>query len=52
MVSDSKTKNMLAYYESLSREEVSIVQIEKDHPKLHKIINPVVLVNERDSRTK
>jgi hypothetical protein len=52
MVSGSKTKNMLAYYEPLSREEVSIVQIEKGQPKLLKIVNLVVLVNAHDIRRK
>jgi hypothetical protein len=52
MVSGSKTKNMLAYYETLSRKEVSIVQIGKGPPKRLKIVNFVVLVNVRDIRTK
>ncbi len=38
--------------QTLSREEVSIVQIEKGQPKLLKILNLVVLVNVRDIRTK
>jgi hypothetical protein len=42
----------LAYYEPLSREEVSIAQIEKGRPKLLKIVNLVVLVNARETRTK
>jgi hypothetical protein len=41
---------MSAYKESLSREEVSIVQIEKGQQKLLKIVNLVVLVNARDNR--
>jgi hypothetical protein len=41
---------MSAYTESLFREEVSIVQIEKGQQKLLKIVNLVVLVNARDNR--